>query len=319
MSTTLDTIAQPRAVAGNSEATAVEQARAVAEVAAAVKVAQDNPRDLDRCIQRMRQACSQKSLAERAFYSLPRAGGRIEGSTVHIAREIAGCWGNIDYGMRELRRDDVAGESEVIAWAWDQETNSRSSRSFIVPHDRMVGKGKDKKRERLIDLTDIANNNNSVGSRAQREVIFNVLPRWYRDEAEAIAARTLQDGGGKTLAQQVADAVTHFAETYGVTQTQLEERLQRPTKEWTAQDLGVLRVVSGELTRGEKRVADEFPSAAVSKPVTADEIAAPKPSGAEAAPVASGPVEPTSTSAPEPDPADPWASGERTDEPGADQ
>jgi hypothetical protein len=268
--TTLDQISQPRAVAVASQATAVEQARAVAEVAAAVRVAQDNPRDMERCIQRMRQSCSQKSLAEKAFYSLPRAGGRVEGSTVHLARELAGCLGNMDYGLRELRRDDESGESEVLAWAWDQETNTRSSRSFVVPHSIMAGKGADKKRKALIDLADIANNNNSVGSRAQREVIFHCMPQWFRDEAEALCARTLQDGGGKTLVQQVADATSHFADSYGVTQAQLEERLQRPSKDWTTQDLGVLRIVSGELARGEKRVEDEFP--VKSTAVTAEEI-----------------------------------------------
>ncbi len=67
-----------RAVARpETQATAVEQARAVAEVAAAVQVAQQFPRDITRAIERMRQACSQKSLADRAFYSLPRAGGRV--------------------------------------------------------------------------------------------------------------------------------------------------------------------------------------------------------------------------------------------------
>jgi hypothetical protein len=272
--TDLDRLAEPRPITLTSQATAVEQARAVAEVAAAVKVAQEFPRDVTRAIDRMRQACSQKALADRAFYSLPRAGGRVEGSTVHRARELAGCWGNVDYGVRELRRDDAAGESEMQAWAWDQETNVRSSRSFVVPHDRMVGKGRDKKRERLIDLGDIANNNNSVAARAVRETIFTVLPVWFVAEAEGIAAQTLQSGGGKTKAQQVADAIGYFQNTHNVTQAQLEDRLQRPSKDWTAQDIGTLRIIMGELQRGEKRAEDEFPTAqpAAAKGITADDI-----------------------------------------------
>lgn len=270
----IEQISQPRALAPvASQATAVEQARAVAEVAAAVKVAQECPRDITRAIERMRQACSQKSLAERAFYSLPRAGGRVEGSTVHLAREIAGCYGNIDYGIRELRRDDTEGVSEMQAWAWDQENNVRSSRSFVVPHAIMAGKGADKKRKPLVDLGDIANNNNSVAARAVRETIFTVLPVWFRDEAEQIAARTLQDGGGKTLAQQIADSVAHYANTYSVTQAQLEDRLDRPRNDWTPQDVAVLRLINGEIARGEKRVEDEFPTAKAARPaVTAAEI-----------------------------------------------
>lgn len=257
MTADIATITQPRLPALHSEAAAIEQSRAVAEVAAAVRVSQDNPRDVSKSVEQMRQACTQRALADRAFYSLPRAGGRVEGSTVHLARELARCWTNVDYGIRELRRDDDAGQSEMQAWAWDQEANVRSTRSFIVPHERMARK----ERQKLTDLGDIANNNNSVAARAVRETIFTILPVWFREEAEATAARTLQDGGGKTLAQQVADAAKHYSDTYNVTQAQLEDRLGRPAKDWTAADLGNLRVLSGELGRGEKRIAEEFPTA----------------------------------------------------------
>lgn len=239
-----------------TQATAVEQARAVAEVAAAVKVAQDFPRDMTRAIERMRLACSQRSLADRAFYSLPRAGGRVEGSTVHLARELASCYGNLDYGIRELRRDDEAGESEMQAWAWDQENNVRSSRSFVVPHARM----KNKRREALTDLADVANNNNSVAARSVRETIFTVLPVWFVAEAEEIAARTLRgESDGKPLQQQVADSAAYFRDTFGVTVEQLEKRIDRKRGDWTPQDLAVLRVLASELGRGEKRVEEEFP------------------------------------------------------------
>lgn len=271
--TDLERIAAPRPVtlAAASEATAIEQARSVAEVAAAVRVAQDNPRDETRALDRMRQACSQQSLADRAFYSLPRGGKRVEGSTVHLARELARCWGNLDYGIRELRRDDNAGESEMQAWAWDQETNVRSTRSFIVPHQRMAGG----KRQALTDLGDIINNNNSWAARAVRETIFTLLPVWFLDEAETTAAATLNGGGdGKTVAQQIADMVKLYADTFNVTAAQMERRIERPRGEWTAADVAFFRVLGGEMSRGERHPDGEFP-----KPtkgggkVTTDEIA----------------------------------------------
>lgn len=289
MTTELDRLAQPRAatIPAATQATAVEQARAVAEVAAAVRVAQENPRDEARAVARMRQACSTNALADRAFYSLPRAGGRVEGSTVHLARSLAACWGNVDYGIRELKRDDEAGESEMQAWAWDQETNVRSSRSFVVPHARMVGKGRDKKRERLIDLGDISNNNNSVAARAVRETIFTVLPVWFTVEAEERCAATLNGAAGdKPMSQQVADAIGHYGNTFGVTKAQLEAYLALPSGEWTAQTLGSLRVLSGELSRGEKRVADEFPreggNEVTAAKVTAADITGGQQDGADA-------------------------------------
>ncbi len=284
MTAALDRLAEPRPVTlgHTSEATAIEQARSVAEVAAAVRVAQDNPRDETKALERMRQACSQRSLADRAFWTLPRGGKSLRGSSVHLAREIARCWGNLDYGIRELRRDDDAGVSEMQAWSWDQESNVRSTRSFIVPHAIMANKA----RKSLVDLVDIANNNNSVAARAVRETIFSILPVWFRDEAEAIANRTLTGGGGdgKTLTQQVADMVALFADTFNVTAAQMEERLERPRAEWTATDLGFFRVLGGEMNRGEKHVDSEFPKPqkATAKVTAADidpgTIATPDPS-----------------------------------------
>lgn len=251
-----------------TQATAVEQARAVAEVAAAVKVAQEFPRDITRALARMREACGQRALAERAFYSLPRAGGRVEGTTVHVARELAGCWGNVDYGVREMRRDDAAGESEMLAWAWDQEANVRSSRSFVVPHARMVKK----QREALTDLGDIANNNNSVAARAVRETIFTIIPVWFRAEAESILAATLKgDVGGKTLAQQAADAIRHYDTTHHITRAQLEAHIARKVADWTEGDLALLRVLSTEIARGEKRADVVF----AAQRVTADDLTGP--------------------------------------------
>lgn len=251
----IEQLTQPTASPAASQGTIVEQSRAVAEVAAAVRVAQENPRDVTRAVEQMRLACSQQALADRAFYSLPRAGGRVEGSTVHLARELARCWGNVDYGIRELSRDDERGQSEMQAWAWDQETNTRSTRSFIVPHERMAKK----QRQRLTDLGDIANNNNSVAARAVRETIFTVLPVWFRTEAETIAAQTLHGGGDKTPDQQKADAIAHFRDVHNVTPEQIAERIGRPVSAWTAQDVAGLRVLSAELARGEKNVAQEFP------------------------------------------------------------
>jgi hypothetical protein len=265
-----DEIQLPEALKGASQATVVEQTRAAAEVAAAVSVAKQFPRDMTRAVAQMRQACAQKSLADRAFYSLPRAGGRVEGSTVHLARELARCFGNIDFGIRELRRDDEAHESEVLAWAWDQENNSRQSRSFVVPHSRM----KKGERQALTDLADIANNNNSVAARALRECILTLLPVWFRAEAEAIAAKTLAGkSGGKPVAAQAAEIIDAFGEQFGVTVSQLETRLSRDRSKWTVADIAALRVIGSELTRGEKDVAVEFPDEAIKVTELAEALA----------------------------------------------
>src|SRR5512139_3483261 len=102
-STALDRVATPGAPVRIGQATAIEQSRAAAEVEAAVVVAQRVPRVVANAVDQMRQSCQQKRLAERAFYRYPRGGQTVTGASVHLARELARCWGNIQYGISELR------------------------------------------------------------------------------------------------------------------------------------------------------------------------------------------------------------------------
>uniref|UniRef100_UPI000A51BAAB hypothetical protein n=1 Tax=Leucobacter japonicus TaxID=1461259 RepID=UPI000A51BAAB len=151
-----------------SQGALVEQSRAVAEVAAAVQVAKSFPRDTNRAAEQSNELCSRLAVASRAFYSVPKRGS---GMSIHIARELARIWQNVDYGVRELRRDDEAGVSEMQAWAWDQQENVRSTRSFIVPHLRSTRNGN----QALTDLGDIYLNNQNQGAKAVRECIFAML------------------------------------------------------------------------------------------------------------------------------------------------
>lgn len=245
---TLESISQPRSVSGNSEATAIEQSRAIAEVQAAVVVAQQKPRDVDAARRRMLQACSSLPLAQKAFYSVPNRG---QGPSVHLARELAQCWGNIQHDMVELRRDDAAGESEMQAAAWDVEHNTRSSRSFISPHVRMKGR----QRQALTDVNDIVNQNNNAASRAQREVIFTILPVWFVEEAKAACEATLQRGDGEPLDARIAKAIDAFGRD-GISPEMLGGRIGRSRDRWDEQDVADLLVLfqslrSGDLSRDE--------------------------------------------------------------------
>lgn len=243
--------------------TAVEQSRAVAEVQAAVMVAQSVRRDEGRAEAEMVAACGRMSLAEMAFYSMPRSGGTVNGPTIHLAREIARIWGNVDYGVRELRRDDEAGESEIQAYAWDQQNNVRSIRTFIVPHARMVGKGAGKRRERITDIADIYLNNQNIGARAVRECIFAMLPRWYTEKAQRVAHETLRNGEGKPLAQRVTEALAAFR-GLGITEAMIEAKIRAPRSAWTAGDVANLGVLYTSIQEGSITKADAFPTQRVS-------------------------------------------------------
>jgi hypothetical protein len=259
------------------QATAVEQARAAAEVQAAVVVAQNVPRILDDAVRQMRETCSQKALADRAFYRYPRGGKRVTGPSVHLARELARCFGNFQHGVHELRRDDQSGESEVIAFAWDVQNNSRCSRTIIVPHERDLDSGGRRKLTALRDIQEMIANQ---GSRVEREMILDLLPAWYVEEAKDICNRVVAgEDGDKPLTQRIADTIGSYADNFGVTKQQLEDKLGRKSGSWVAQDLATLRVIWKSLKNGEVAREDEFPA----ERVTAADITGPP---AEAPPVA---------------------------------
>lgn len=258
-----------RTPVASSEATKIEQQRAVAEVQAAVLVAQQIPRDLSRCLSELEQSCRQKALADRAFYRYSRGGQQVTGASVHLAREIARCFGNMDYGIKELSRDPQAGEhgqSEMMAYAWDQQTNVRQSNSFIVPWERHSRQGV----SGLTDPRDLYENNANMGARRMREAIFAVVPTWITEQAEQWCHETIQRGtGDKPFAQVVSEMVGWYAGRR-VTKAMLEVKLGRPSDQWTPPDVATLRVIATSLGRGETSIEAEFPES----PVTTEELTA---------------------------------------------
>lgn len=237
-----------------SQTTAIEQSRAVAEVQAAAVLAREFPRDVAAANRAMRQACDQISLAERAFFRFARAGSQVTGPSIHLARELARCWGNIQYGISELHRDDVEGMSEMVAFAWDVETNTRSSSGFLVPHRRMTKRGA----VALVDPRDVYENNANNASRRVREAIYAVLPRWFSEDAQDRCRATLERGPGDApFDKQVADLIGAF-DGLGVSVAQLERKLARKSGQWTGQDLATLRIIGKSISTGETTTGDEF-------------------------------------------------------------
>lgn len=243
--------------------TAIEQTRAIAEVQAAMLVAHQYPRNVQAAIREMEESCKIQALAERAFYRFPRGGATVSGRSVYLARELARCWRNVPYGIAELARDDDHAQSEMLAWAWDLESNTRITNSFIVPHKRDKRGGP----ELLTDLRDVYENNSNMGARRLRECIFAAMPPWFVEQAAELCAATLQHGGGKPLAQRIREALDRFREIQ-VSEDDIERKLGRPTGKWDAQDLAQLHVIYTSIRRGEVQRDDEFPPPTV----TAEEI-----------------------------------------------
>lgn len=263
------------------QGTAIEQSRAVAEVQAAVVVAHRMPRQIAGARDRLRQTCEQYQMAEQAFWRFRRGDGVKTGVTVHLARELARCWGNLQHGMAELRRDDTRAESEMLAFCWDLETNVRAQTVFIVPHKRDRSEGGPVV---LSSMRDIYENNANQAARRLRVMILDVIPPWYVAEAETICRQTLERGDGTaSLGERVERAIQAF-DQLGVETGRLERKLGRPVDRWDGFDLAQLTITKRSIERGEITADDEFPAPRIT---TADLGGAPP-----AAPIEETPAQP---------------------------
>ena len=120
--------------AQNHATTEMVISRQAQEVQAAMVIAKKFPRDEVQSFNRIMKACQRKTLAEQAMYEYPRGGTKVTGPSIRLAEAMAQNWGNLDYGIVELEQKN--GESQVMAYAWDLETNTRQTKIFSVPHIR---------------------------------------------------------------------------------------------------------------------------------------------------------------------------------------
>jgi hypothetical protein len=211
--------AAPAAQSAGGALQNAEQARSVAEVQAALLIARMNPRDQRVAMDRILNACTRPSLAESAIYSYARGGSNITGPSIRLAEAIAQQWGNLQFGIRELSSKN--GVSEVQAFAWDVETNTRREITFSVPHIRYTRKGGYK----LEDPRDIYELIANQGARRLRACILAVIPGDVVEAAVQQCSATLQSHVDVTP-EGIKKMLSEFKDKFGVEQSQIEKFCQ---------------------------------------------------------------------------------------------
>lgn len=245
----------------NQGTIAIETGRAVAEAQGKLFIAKRFPRDEIAAYNRVAQACQRKGIAEKAFYSYNRGGSTVSGPTIRFAEELARCWGNIDYGIKELSQDD--GKSEMQAYAWDLETNAQSVQNFTNPHIREV-KGQAKV---LTSQRDIYEINANMGARRLRSRILAILPTDLVDMAIAECRKTIAGNNDEPLIDRVKKMVVAFGKI-GVTQDQIEKRLKRKIDTMTADDFVDYTGIYNAIKNGESKIAEWFEAETVASELT---------------------------------------------------
>lgn len=229
---------------------ATESSRAVAEVQAALFIARTNPRDQKRAMDRILNACCRPSLAESAIYAYARGGNSITGPSIRLAEAVAQQWGNMQFGIREL--SNSGGKSEVQAFAWDVETNTRREITFTVPHIRHTKKGSYK----LEDPRDIYELVANQGARRLRACILAVVPGDVVEAAVNQCQLTLQSHTDVT-AEGIKKLIEAF-EPLNVTKAQIEKFCQCRAEAIKPAQIVRLRSIYTSLRDGMSSPSDWF-------------------------------------------------------------
>lgn len=243
-----------QAIGGNAMAVS-EQGRAIAEVQAAMIIARQSPRNQIAVMDKIINACTRSSLAESAVYQYSRGGSDISGPSIRLAEAIAQQWGNIQFGFNELSRGvdhDGVTYSEVGAYAWDLETNTRKPLQFRVRHWRDTKKGG----YALKDERDIYE---LIANQAQRRVracILSVIPGDVTEAAVKQCELTLK-ATADTTPEGIKKLLDAFS-AFGVTKEQIEKRIQRKIDSIQPAQIVNLKKIYASIRDGMGSVGDWF-------------------------------------------------------------
>lgn len=253
----------PPVVGERSVTTEALVSRQAQEVQAAMVVAKRFPRDEMYAYNRIMKSCERKKLAENALYEFSRGDSKVTGPSIRLAEELARNWGNIDSGVLELEQKN--GESTVMAYAWDLETNTRQTKIFTVRHERKTKKAGI---IRLDDPRDIYEMVASQGARRVRACILAVIPGDVVDAAVEKCQQTLINGYSEPLIDRVRKIVAAFDKNFQVSLEMLEKYIGCKAESFSEHDYIRLQNVGRALKDGMAKREDYFEVRTAAKSTT---------------------------------------------------
>lgn len=253
--------------AGRSVTAEMVTSRQMQEVQGQIIMAKKFPRDYVASCNRIMQACQRKGLAEKAMYEYPRGGTKVAGPSIRLAEALAQNWGNMSFGIVEL--EQKAGESQVMAYAWDLETNTRQEKIFSVPHIRSTKKGN----VPLTDPRDIYEMVANQGARRLRACILGIIPGDVVEDAMDQCNRTLIEGEKKPLADVIKEVTHYFQRDFNVPLEALEKLIGCKAEAFSMNDCIRLRKIYNSIKDGMAKREEVFELPGVEKKEVEDAFA----------------------------------------------
>ena len=185
-------------------------------------------------------------------YALPRAGKKIQGPSVHLARIIAQFYGNIRVQVRagEVSHKYVT----ACAIAFDLENNYAIQ---IDARRKILDKDGNRYKEDMINTTMLA-----AMAIAERNAIFKVIPQAIIDEVYQASVHKLTGdlSDEKKLVARRKTMLDEWLKNYDVTEKDILEMFGKQTiSQITADDIATLIGLWQSLKDGETTIEQQFP------------------------------------------------------------
>lgn len=251
-------------------------ARAKAEIEARFLYAMSNPRNFDTARQNILKACERPVFAASAEYAKPVGGRDIIGLSVRFAEEAFRCWGNLDVSVTVVFDDDERRIYRVTAI--DLETNATQHQDVIVEKtverkstrqgDKIIATRQNTRGEKVY-IKEATEDEMMVKSHAmlakiRRNLILMLIPSDIREEAEALARKTVKDRDAKDPEAARKQILDKFFDL-GVTAEQVEAVIGKSLKQLNPAELNLLRKMHQAIKDGEATWADIEADSGLSK------------------------------------------------------
>jgi len=218
-----------------------------------VSTAKAYPRDMAKSVSNaVFIATMDKETASSCTYSVPRAGKAITGPSIHMARIIAQCWGNMRVEAKVIDITDKHVISQAVCW--DLENNVAVKievrRSIMTKNGRMS--------DDMITVT--GNAGNSI---AYRNAVYNVVPKSVIDKVYNSAMEVLTgDISDETkLIKKRKQVIAGLEKAYGVTEDEILKAVGKSKLEHIGSDeIIVLIGIGTAIKEGDTTVDEAFRS-----------------------------------------------------------
>lgn len=224
-------------------------AQTKAEIDSQVATAKQYPRVMRQVLsEAMTMATYSEEVAQSCWYSVPRAGKRIEGPSVRLAEIMVAAYGNMRAQTRVVSED----ERFIVAQAavHDLEKNTAV---MVETRRRITDKEGNRYNDDMIAVTA-----NAARAIALRDAVFRVIPRTFVEQILGEARKTAV-GDAKTFVSRRDAMLTHFNKL-GVDADRVCASVDRASiDDLTADDLVKLRGTANAIKDGEITIEEAFP------------------------------------------------------------